>query len=269
MDLPESARAAAQMRVVETSRSTNTELLAHVASEPASSWPAFSVLATDHQTGGHGRHGRVWDTPAGRCLAASVLVRPTGDAAAPEVWGWLPLVAGLAMVRTLADLGVPVGVKWPNDVLATEAATRPGKLVGILAELAQTAQGPAVVIGTGVNLTFTEEELPVPTASSLALCGVEDPDPDRVLASYLARLRDMIAALEGRARNQSEFSGADALREAVSEACLTLGRQVRVDTPAGIVRGKAVALDDGGRIVVQTPSGRTALAAGDVTHLRY
>ncbi|HEU0257103.1 MAG TPA: biotin--[acetyl-CoA-carboxylase] ligase [Microbacteriaceae bacterium] len=285
MDLPWAARHAARLCVVAESPSTNTELIGRVRHDPASTWPSLSVLATDRQSAGHGRHGRAWVAPAGCCLAASVLVRPRGRAAEPESLGWLPLVAGLAMVRAIEQLGVPVGLKWPNDVLAGPAAARPGKLVGVLAELAVTPDGPAVVLGTGVNLTLAEAQLPVPTATSLALCGVAHPDPDAVLAPYLAALARLIGRLEeagplGGAvvAGLSHESGgpaarggpeAGSIRSQVREACTTLGRPVRVEAPGGLLTGTAVDIDEGGRLVVENAAGRTAVSAGDVTHLRY
>ena len=80
--------------------------------------------------------------------------------------GWLPLVAGLAMTRAARALGVAgAGLKWPNDVLVGER-----KVSGILAEL--TPHG--VVVGSGLNLTQSADELPVATATSLALEGAAD-----------------------------------------------------------------------------------------------
>ena len=64
-------------------------------------------------------------------------------------------------------------------------------------------------------------------------------------------------------------SGLDALRSAYRSSCLTIGRDVDVDQPDGlVVRGTATGVDDGGRLVVAGPGSRTVHAAGDVTHVR-
>ena len=255
--------------------STNSDLVAR-----AASLPDLAVLATDDQTAGRGRLDRVWSAPAGASLAVSVFVRVEPGAADPQRLGWLPLVAGVAMTRAVRGLGVAAAaVKWPNDVLVGDR-----KLCGVLTEL--TAHG--VVIGAGLNLTMTEEQLPVPTATSLVLEGVgpgpagsspagrapagggaatgDAPLADRALAAYLRELLDLVA--EWRA-----VSSASALRPIVEPVVRTLGSAVRVDQP-GLppLRGVAEALDDDGRLLVR-PSGAgsevVAVSAGDITHLRY
>ncbi|AAT88467.1 biotin acetyl-CoA-carboxylase synthetase [Leifsonia xyli subsp. xyli str. CTCB07] len=239
--------------VLEEAGSTNDVMQAR-----SGDLPDLAVVVTGNQTGGRGRLGRVWVAPPGKTLAISVLLKPEG--LKPDAFGWFPLLAGLAMRRALAGF-VPreVEVKWPNDVLIDGA-----KVSGILTELLPGMRG--VVVGAGVNLTVAGDELPVPTATSLLLAGATDPDTDAVLAAYLIELvvlyRDFLTA------------GGDAVRSAlrgeVAAACHTIGRAVRVELPGGgSLTGVAVALDDTGRLIVESDAGRTAVAAGDVTHLRY
>lgn len=220
--------------------------------------PDLSVLVTANQTGGRGRLGRQWVTPPGTALAISVLLKPVG--LPPASFGWFPLLAGLAMSRALGPL-VPGGVqvKWPNDVLIEG-----DKVCGILAELLPGMTG--LVIGAGVNLVQSREQLPTETSTSLALAGAEAVDADTVLSAYLIQLstlyRDFLSA--GGDPNRS------ALRDEVVEACHTIGRSVRVQLPSGEdLLGTAVGIDDDGRLIVESDAGRTAVAAGDVTHLRY
>jgi BirA family biotin operon repressor/biotin-[acetyl-CoA-carboxylase] ligase len=241
------------LEVLPEAGSTNDVLSAR-----AAELPDLAVVVTGNQTGGRGRLGRVWVSPPGKALAISVLLKPTG--LPPQSFGWFPLLAGLAMSRALGPL-VPGGVqlKWPNDVLIDG-----DKVCGILAELLPGMSG--LVIGAGVNLTQTRDELPTDTSTSLALAGAGELDADAVLSSYLVQLttvyREFLA------------SGGDpirsALRDEVAEACHTLGREVRVQLPSGDdLLGTAVAIDDHGRLIVESDAGRTAVAAGDVTHLRY
>ncbi len=275
----------------ERSPSTNSELVAL-----ASSLGDGAVIATDTQTAGRGRLDRVWSTPSGTALAVSVLVRhdaqPGAQAAGvrvagsapmastpasapasapasipastpaldPRRLGWLPLIAGVAMARAVQSLGVPnAGVKWPNDVLVADR-----KLSGILTELTPVG----VVIGAGLNLTMTRDDLPVPTATSLAIEGVQADETltDRALAAYLAELLPLIAQW----RSATEL---EALRSIVVPHLKTLGRAVRVERPGlPAMVATAVRLDDDGRLIVQPStqgSELVAVAAGDVTHLRY
>ena len=244
--------------------STNTELVA-LAADP--SLPAFTALATSDQTAGRGRLDRSWVAPAGTALAVSVLVRAPGTT---NGLGWLPLAAGAAMFDAVSSVlppGTTVGIKWPNDVQVDGR-----KVCGILAEIVPSAaaSGVAVVIGAGLNLTMTAEQLPVPTATSLLLEGADAADPDaltdRVLSRYLHELTGLVTGL-GNGNGDADLSG---LRAAVVERCTTIGREVRVELPGGEQRhGTAVGIDEFGRLEVRDDAGRvTAVAAGDIIHLR-
>ncbi len=193
----------ARVEVVETSPSTNAELVTAVRSDPAG-WPAPSALVAEHQTAGKGRAGRSWETPARAGLTVSVLLRPQVPA---EALGWLPLLAGLAVVRTVSDDGVTAAVKWPNDVLLPAVDTIAGlglyrKVAGILAQVVPEAQGtsgpeaPAVVLGIGLNVSQSAEELPEPTATSLALAGYPRPDRTDVLVRLLGEVHAVVRRWE-------------------------------------------------------------------------
>jgi BirA family transcriptional regulator, biotin operon repressor / biotin---[acetyl-CoA-carboxylase] ligase len=258
VQLPRASAIASRLEVLESAGSTNDELRARATGPDP--WPHLSAVATDRQTAGRGRLGRVWTAPPGGSLALSVLVRPGLPF---EALGWVPLLAGLAVVRTLRDSGAAASLKWPNDVLLDGR-----KVCGILTEL--LPDGSGVIVGIGVNLRLREDELPVPTATSLALEGVPA-DADDVAAGILGELRDLAGAL-GAAGGNAEASG---LRAAVAAACGTLGRSVRVELPSGgVLRGTATGIDGAGRLEVlpegePQDAGAVAVSAGDVTHLRY
>jgi BirA family biotin operon repressor/biotin-[acetyl-CoA-carboxylase] ligase len=226
------------------------------------------VVLTDHQTGGRGRLGRVWEVPDRASVAVSAAV-PVESRDGATGLGWLPLLAGLALARAITATTERAGhalaprLKWPNDVLLPEDGDR--KVSGILCELVDVP-GPeprrAVVVGTGVNVDQDRDELPVDTATSVALTGVRVRREDLVVA-YLHELATLVGPGVG-AR-----LGADGARDAYRAACSTLGQVVRVHLPVGEpVEGTAVAVDDTGALVVDTPSGRRAFAAGDVVHVR-
>src|SRR5690554_2986061 len=115
MHLPLSEAAAARLEILDRCGSTNTELVTRAAGSPEA-WPDFSVLVTGEQTAGRGRLGRSWVAPPGQAIAISVLLRPA--VLDPDLLGWIPLVAGLAMARAVDAVlnGHEVGLKWPNDV---------------------------------------------------------------------------------------------------------------------------------------------------------
>jgi BirA family biotin operon repressor/biotin-[acetyl-CoA-carboxylase] ligase len=256
VDLPRTATLVPRLEWRDRAASTNSELVGLATADPHA-WPAWSVLLTDTQTAGRGRLGRAWTAPPGTSLAISVLLRPRIPA---ERYGWLSLIAGTAMARSLRAVGVEAAVKWPNDVLIGGR-----KVCGLLAEV--LPGGTGAVLGAGLNHRLAADELPVPTATSLAIEGGPI-DPDALVAGWIGELRPLVAALE-EAGGDPVASG---LRDAVVAACETIGRRVRVTLPDGSVRtGTATGIDEDGRIEVAEDRIRrtTAIATGDVEHLRY
>lgn len=216
----------------------------------------MSALVADHQTSGRGRAGRVWETPPGAALTVSFVLRPRLDL---ERWGLVPLAAGLACVRTLRADGVQALLKWPNDVVVwVDGEDVPGwgglrKIAGMLCE----RHDDAVVAGIGVNVSQTEQELPVPHAASLATLGVHRLDRKTLLDALAHSVADAI----GEAEQDPDGFLAD-----VEAVTVTLGQQVVVERPGGLpLSGKAVALAADGALVVRPATGDdVSVHAGDV-----
>jgi len=256
------------IEVVAETGSTNADLAALARTGE----PEGLVLAADHQAAGRGRLGRGWEAPPRAGLAVSVLLRPPVD---PARWSWLPLLTGLAVVDALTRVcGVAAGLKWPNDVLVPEPVRgRPPeqgerrKVCGVLAEAVPGADGvpTAAVVGLGLNVDQERDELPVPTATSLRLAGAATLDRDTVLRACLRAL----AVRYGRWADAGGDPRESGIAAGYREACLTLGQEIEVQLPGREgVRGVAEGVDDDGRLVVASPAGVRALAAGEVVHLR-
>ncbi|MEV0664419.1 biotin--[acetyl-CoA-carboxylase] ligase [Actinomadura luteofluorescens] len=254
------------VRVVEETGSTNADL-AERAREGA---PEGTVLVTESQTAGRGRLGRTWTAPPRSGLTFSMLLRPRVPVAR---LAWASLLTGVAVATALrrmtawsqegegflgngGDAAVDVRLKWPNDVLVGDR-----KLAGILAEMVDGG----LVVGVGLNVGLREEELPVPTATSLAIEGAPLSDRAPLLRAILREFGTWYqewTALDG----DPETSG---LRTAYRDLCATLGREVRVEMPGGERQaGTARDVDGAGRLVVAGPGGDIAVSAGDVVHVR-
>ncbi|MCX4864899.1 MULTISPECIES: biotin--[acetyl-CoA-carboxylase] ligase [Streptomyces] len=242
--------------VVETTGSTNSDL----ARRAAAGLDEGTVLIAEEQTAGRGRLDRTWTAPARSGLFFSVYLKP-GDVPA-ERWGWLPLLTGVAAATGLArSAGVDTALKWPNDLLVTvEGAER--KAGGILAERA----GDGVVVGMGVNVSLRTDELPTPTAASLALAGAVSTDRETLLRGVLRSLEHWY----GQWRAADGDAAASGLQEAYAAGCATLGRTVRAQLPGDrTLTGEAVAIDGDGRLVLSTGNGlQEPVSAGDIVHLR-
>ena len=142
--------------------------------------PEGATVAADEQTEGRGRLGRRWEAPPGRAILVSVLLRP--DPPMP-LWPELSLVAGEAVAAALrAETGVDASLRHPNDVVVAGR-----KLVGVLPE----ARSGRVVLGIGVNVNQTADELPRDTAKPPTSLRVElgrEVERAPLLAAILAEL---------------------------------------------------------------------------------
>lgn len=223
-----------RIEVVAVTGSTNTDVAARVR---AGEGPGL-VLVAEQQRAGRGRLDRVWHSPprAGLQLSAVLSTPPSS---------WVPLLAGVAVARAVrAVCGLEPTLKWPNDVLLGGR-----KVAGLLAEVAAAPGGPAlVVLGVGLNVTTTRDELPDDRlATSLALEGAQVTDRRTLLREILRQLGERLSPVD--------YLG----------LCATIGQRVTVHLPgAEPVRGRAEHVDEHGRLVVDG----TAYAAGDVVHLR-
>ncbi|MDH6110836.1 BirA family biotin operon repressor/biotin-[acetyl-CoA-carboxylase] ligase [Kitasatospora sp. MAP12-15] len=241
--------------VVTETGSTNSDLTARAATGA----PEGAVLVAERQSAGRGRLDRQWSAPARSGLFLSLLLRPTVPR---ERLGWLPILVGVAAAGAISRVGgIEVGLKWPNDLQVTvDGAER--KLGGILTELT----GDAVVAGLGLNVSLRADELPVPTAASLALAGAEVTERTTLLRAVLREFAELYTEWQAAAGDPH----ASGLLPAYAARCTTLGRQVLVQLPGDReLRGEAVAVDGDGRLVVRKPDGtRQAVGAGDVVHVR-
>jgi BirA family biotin operon repressor/biotin-[acetyl-CoA-carboxylase] ligase len=216
--------------------------------------PEWTAVVADVQTGGRGREGRPWASPAGG-LYLSVLLRPR-----VEKVGLLPLAAGVAVAEAAEEMGVRTELKWPNDVLSSGR-----KLAGILCE---SASGPAavewVVLGIGVNVLVEPAAAPAGLAgpvTSLAAEGAAAPSVLGTAAAVLARLGVWYDALRSRP---------DAVVSAWRmRAAPWWGALVDARTADGSLRGRLRDVDEEGALVVELGDGeRRRLFSGEVSQVR-
>jgi BirA family transcriptional regulator, biotin operon repressor / biotin---[acetyl-CoA-carboxylase] ligase len=203
-----------------------------------------ALVVADHQTAGRGRLGRSWEAPPGVALLFSVLLKPPPERDVPE----LSLVAGVAVADTLErTLGLSVQLKWPNDVML-----RRKKVAGCLAE----ARDDSVVLGIGVNVNQTQEQLPEGAGSLRTLTGREW-DREELLAGLLEDLSGRYA--EWRA------GGLDAVYEGLGSRDFLRGRRVSVDGTTGV----ATMINREGRLELAVGHGEVVTVdSGEVVYER-
>jgi len=208
------------------------------------SLPEGAIVVADHQTAGRGRLGRSWDAPPGKALLVSILLKPPPERHAPE----LSLVAGVAVADTVErSTGLAVQLKWPNDVML-----RRRKVAGLLAE----ARDGAVVLGIGLNVNQSRDELPPNAGSLLTLTGREW-RRDQLLDSLLADLERTYAAWRS--------GGLDAVYEGLAPRDFLRGRRVSVNGTSGV----ATMIDRQGRLEIEVGHGDVvAVESGEVVYER-
>ena len=229
--------------------STNDEVAAR-----ATDSPEGLLVATDKQSNGRGRRGRVWHSPAGENLYFSLLLRPALPA---QQISPLTLVAGAALAQALASLGFLPRLKWPNDVLL-EGENGLRKVAGILAEMA--SEGGRVrhlVLGVGINVNTREfpTEL-ADLATSLALVQGTALDGTQVLARFLDAFEPLYDGF---------VATGPAAALATWQRYALLGQSCWVDAGSHRLEGTAEAVDESGALLMRTSDGQLVpVHAGEV-----
>lgn len=241
---------------LETTTSTNDVLKAMAAADPAGT-PAGSVVATDFQSQGRGRLGRRWEAAPGTSLMLSLLFCPDW---APERALWLTMIAGLAAAEAIESLTpLSISLKWPNDVGLTLAGSW-HKLGGLLVEgeLDENGRLRQVVVGMGLNVNMTPEQLPegITPVTSLLAAGGEAVDRQVLLLALLARMEEWYETAVGGQSPQPAWQA----------RLVTLGRSVQVTQGDEVLVGTAVGVDEWGQLLLRTQAGQQhTIAAGDVS----
>lgn len=207
--------------------------------------PEGTLAVASAQSAGRGRLGRAWRSPAGG-IYASFLLRPQLP---PAAIAPMSLAVGVGVARALETLGVPVGLKWPNDV---HAAGR--KLGGILLEMvAEADRVEWVVAGFGINVrdpgepgsAWLTEFVHLPVAEVAA----------RALDSVAASCEQFVAL--GFASMRGEYES----RLTIMADEVTVRDGVGNEVAAGVVRG----VDEGGALLVEASEGLRHVNGGEVT----
>lgn len=213
---------------------------------------AHKALCVAHfQTKGRGRQGRSWVNRQGECLMFSLgwaFDKPQYEL------GSLALVVALACRRALADIGLDVNIKWPNDLVVAN-----DKLAGVLIETTRVENKTVAVIGIGINFVLPKE---VENATSVqALFQTASKQGVSVEALLNAVLAQLDALLNEYAQNgfASCVGEYDAANRDTDRPVLLLqeGRVVH----EGVVKG----VDAQGALRLLTGEGEKTIVSGEIS----
>lgn len=212
--------------------------------------PEGTVIIADQQTGGRGRMGRSFSSPAGMGIYLSLILRPD---CLPEELMHLTCAAGVAAVRAIHNPNV--GIKWTNDLVIGKR-----KLGGILTELSvnsHTGKVDWVVIGIGINCCQKRSDFPDEIRDIACSLAINYQDTPPLVAALIEQLHIMRNTL---------LTEKKEIMEAFTENCVTLGTEISVVRGEYIGHGKAIGVDENGGLKVEYPDGTTeTVTSGEVS----
>lgn len=234
--------------MVDLTTSTQDEIAKKISNSPViNPENIIEVVVAEFQSNGRGRLDRTFDAPTSSALLFSFAVRPKRN---QSDWGFLPLLTGMCVARALNSFiegQTPVTLKWPNDLLVDGK-----KLGGIIAEV----RGEAVIIGVGINVEISVEELPVADATSLLIVGCSNLNRNQILTKILFEIEAGLTS----------WDGGEIFVDRYREVSSTLGNQVRAQLPGGkVLESRAMDIDPSGALILESGE---RITVGDVIHLR-
>ncbi|TSA20180.1 MAG: biotin--[acetyl-CoA-carboxylase] ligase [Actinomycetales bacterium] len=203
------------------------------------------LITAEYQSAGRGRLDRKFVATKSSALLFSFYIEPT---IAIKNLGYLSLLVGASITNTLNEIteSESFKCKWPNDIVFGDR-----KIAGLLAE----KFGSGVIVGVGINVSTSKEQLPVPHASSIFLA----------TGTALNRNLLLVQILNSLELTLKDWESDKDLTPVYRKLSATLGREVRVELPGG-VNIEAIALDIDSTGALHLDNGQ-AITVGDVIHL--
>lgn len=242
LNLPERYREL-PVEVYRTVESTNT--LAKSAALGGSAHG--TIIAADGQTAGRGRFGKPFYSPSDTGLYMSVILKPHKSL---SDCFFITAAAACAITGSIEDLcGVTAGIKWVNDIFYGGR-----KICGILTEaMSDFESGMAEVVIVGIGVNISTAEFPEDIRGVAGSLGVFT-ERNRLCAEIAARLLDYTGSGDNAA-----------LMEEYRRRSLVLGREIVYQQDGNTLTGKALEIDDSGRLIIESSSGRSVLRSGEIS----
>lgn len=215
--------------------------------------PEGTIVIADHQTGGRGRMGRSFSSPAGMGIYLSVILRPD---CLPEALMHLTCAAGLAASDAVCAVTDRCpGIKWTNDLILARL-----KLGGILTELsvdAHTRKVEWAIIGIGINCCQRPEDFPPEIREIAISLGLSPADRPRLIA---ALIQTLFTTNHGILTKKAE------IMEQFRARCVTIGQEISILRGDQVSHGTALSVDDEGGLLVRLTDGSlTTVTSGEVS----
>lgn len=213
-------------------------------------------VLTNFQSKGRGRQDRTWIAPKNSSIFISIILKSSTT----DNLGWIPLMAGVALQKTLqTEMLVELKIKWPNDLVIVKNDEY-FKCAGILLEKVNDY----VIAGIGINFDQTKDDLPINEAESIQQYLNSDLSKEELIALFVSEF----AALWHEESNATSWPTPSLVRQYKAN-CITLGKEISALMPSGeSIQGLAKDISVSGELVLDTLQGEVKLNSGDV-HLKH
>ena len=217
------------------------------------------IIVAAKQTGGRGRSGRRWISPAGG-IWISIILHPTFDISITTLF---PIASALALsIAIEKTFSIQPELKWPNDL-----TIKGKKVAGMLVDVSlESNKIERLVLGVGINFDVNAKEIEKSLKGTPNFYGVaslsdqkQNVKPVQLVQSFLVELEKIYKSLNAKQTKKivSEWTARSS----------TIGKNVELDTPDSKIKGKAIKIDDDGALVVSENGKTHRIIAGDVIHL--
>ncbi|RMW39703.1 MAG: biotin--[acetyl-CoA-carboxylase] ligase [Nitrosopumilus sp.] len=219
-----------------------------------------AIVVAEKQTGGRGRSGRKWISPKGG-IWFSVILHPRFDISVTTLF---PIASALALSIALEKtFKISPELKWPNDI-----TIKGKKLAGMLVDVSlESNKIENLVLGVGINFDVDTKEIEKNLKNTPNFYGVTSLNelktkirPVELVQSFLAELEKIYKLLETKQTKKiiSEWT----------KRSSTIGKNVRLNTIDGEIKGKAIRIDEDGALVVSKNKETDRVIAGDIIHTK-
>ena len=219
-----------------------------------------AIIVAEKQTGGRGRSGRKWVSPKGG-IWFSVILHPRFDISVTTLF---PIASALALSIALEKtFKISPELKWPNDI-----TIKGKKLAGMLVDVSlESNKIENLVLGVGINFDVDAKQIEKNLKNTPNFYGVTSLNelktkirPVELVQSFLTELEKIYKLLETKQTKKiiSEWT----------KRSSTIGKNVKLNTIDGEVKGKAIRIDEDGALVVSNNKSTDRVIAGDIIHTK-
>jgi BirA family biotin operon repressor/biotin-[acetyl-CoA-carboxylase] ligase len=218
-----------------------------------------SIIIAAKQTGGKGRSGRKWVSPKGG-IWFSIILQPKFDISMTTLF---PIASALALsIAIEKTFKILPELKWPNDL-----TIKGKKLAGILVDASlESNRIENLVLGIGINFDVDVKQIEKTLKGSPNFYGVASLSEQKKKVKPIQLIQTFLVELE----KIYELLNTKQTKKIISEwtkRSSTIGRNVKLDTREGRIKGKAIKIEEDGALIVSDNNKNNRIIAGDIIHL--